>query len=97
MVWPIFFRRFIDDGFCITKGSKSDVEYYGLEHFVKSIKIEKFKYGSKVEYMNLVIIKETYFIKKNISTTKSFRKNKISMLTSHKKSNHKNTPSKTLW
>ena len=25
MVWPMLFKRFIDDGFGITKGSKSDV------------------------------------------------------------------------
>ena len=28
MVWPILFKRFIDDGFGITQGSKSDVEYW---------------------------------------------------------------------
>ena len=53
MVWPILFRHFIDDGFGTTKGSKSDVEYWIMtfNFLVKSIKIDKFKYGSKVEYI----------------------------------------------
>ena len=25
MIWPTFFRRYIDDGFGITKGSKADI------------------------------------------------------------------------
>ena len=28
LIWPILFKRFIDDGFGITKGSKSDYEYW---------------------------------------------------------------------
>ena len=31
VVWPIIFKRFIDDGFGITKGSKTDVEYWIAE------------------------------------------------------------------
>ena len=40
MVWPIFFKRYIYDGFGITKGSKTDVEYWIQEfnNLVKSIK-----------------------------------------------------------
>jgi len=59
MVWPILFRRYIDDGFGITKGSKTNVEYWISEFnkLVESIVIDKFKYGAKVEYMDLVIYK----------------------------------------
>ena len=28
MIWPIFFKRYIDDGFGIAKRSKADVEYW---------------------------------------------------------------------
>ena len=27
LVWPILFKRFIDNGFEVTKGSKQDFEY----------------------------------------------------------------------
>ena len=99
MIWPTFFRRYIDDGFGITKGSKADIEYWILafNSLVKSIKIDKFKYGSKVEFMDLVILKETDFVKKACWTLKSFRKNKIFMRTFRKKVTIKNTPSKILW
>ena len=56
MVWPIFFRCYIDDGFGITKGSKANVDSWIKEfnNLVKLIKIDKFKYGSRVEYMDLI-------------------------------------------
>ena len=52
MVWPIFFRRYIDDGFGITKGSNADVEYWisAFNSLVESIKIDKFTYGSQVDW-----------------------------------------------
>ena len=58
MVWSILFRQYIDDdGLGITKGSKKNVENWISEFnkLVESIVINKFKYGSKVEYMDLVI------------------------------------------
>ena len=63
MVWPIIFKRFIDDGFGITKGSKTDVEYWIAEFnkLVKSIVIDKYKYGPKVEFMDIVIYKGNRF------------------------------------
>ena len=58
MILPTFFR-YIDNGLGITKGSKTDIEYWILafNSLVKSIKIDKFKYVSKVEFMDLVIFK----------------------------------------
>ena len=42
MVWPLLFRRYIDDGFGITKGSKANVEYWISEFnkLVESIEID---------------------------------------------------------
>ena len=99
MVWPIFFKRYIDDGFGITKGSKSNVEYWILEFnkLVTSIKIDKFKYGSKVEHMDLIIFKGNRFHKVDFLASKSFKNHKIFMLTFHKKVLIKNIPSKILW
>jgi len=31
LIWPKVFKRYIDDGFGITKGSKKDVEYWVSE------------------------------------------------------------------
>ena len=31
LIWPIFYKRFIDDGFGITKGNKSEFEYWVSE------------------------------------------------------------------
>jgi hypothetical protein len=28
MIWPVLWKRFIDDGFGVIKGSKSDMEYF---------------------------------------------------------------------
>ena len=99
MIWPTFFRRYIDDGFGITKGSKADIEYWILafNSLVKSIKIDKFKYGSKVEFMDLVIFKGNRFRQKGLLDIKIFRKNKICTRTFRKKVTIKNTPSKILW
>ena len=95
MVWPIFFRCFIADGFVITKGSKSDVhmEYWiaTLNSLVKSIIIDKFNYGSKVEYMDLVIFKGNRFHQEGLFDIKNFQ-NSIPL--SRKKVIIKNTPSK---
>ena len=74
MVWPILFRRYIDDGFGITKGSKTNVEYWISEfnNLLESIVIDKFKYGSKVEYMDLVIYKGNRFYEKGFFDIKVY-------------------------
>ena len=43
--WPALFKRFIDDGFGIMEGNKSDFEYWVSEFNLlrESIKIDKFK------------------------------------------------------
>ena len=69
MAWPILFRPYIDDGFGRTKGSKTDVEFWISEFnkLVESIDKDKFKYGPKVGYMNLVIYKVNRFYNKGFS------------------------------
>ena len=59
LIWPIFYVRFIDDGFEITKGSWKDVEHWIPEFnkLVKSITIDKYRYGMKVAFMDLSIFK----------------------------------------
>ena len=101
MVWPIFFKRYIDDGFGITKGSKSNVEYWILEFnkLVQSIKIDKFKYGPRVEYMDLIIFKGNRFSQSGLFffDIKIFQKPQNLYAYIPQKVIIKNIPSKILW
>ena len=91
IVWPILFKRFIDDGFGITKGSKSDVEYWIAEFnkLVKSIEIDKYKYGPKVEFMDIVIFKGGRFFKNGFFDIKLFQKEQNKYAYIPQKSNHR--------
>ena len=87
MVWPIIFKRFIDDGFGITKGSKTDVEYWIAEFnkLVKSIVIDKYKYGPKVEFMDIVMYIDNRFFTEGFFNQ---QQNKYAYIS--QKSNHRN-------
>ena len=64
LIWPVFFKRFIDDGFGITKGVQEDVVYW-IEKFNKlrkTVQIDKYNWGNAFEYMDLFIYKRTHFI-----------------------------------
>ena len=59
LVWPVLFKRFIDDGFGITFGLRNDVIYW-IEKFNElreSIKIDKYNWGNALDYMDLFIYK----------------------------------------
>ena len=91
MVWPIVFKRFIDDSFGITRGSKTDVEYWIMEFnkLEKSIEIDKYTYGPKVEYMDIVIYKGDRFLKNGFFNIKFFQKQQNKYAYIPQKSNHK--------
>ena len=57
LIWPIFFKRFIDDGFGITKANKSEFEYWVSEFnsLRETITIDKYSYGDSMEFMDLHI------------------------------------------
>ena len=59
LIWPHLFRRFIDDGFGVTKGSKKEFEYWVAQFNLlrDTITIDKFSYGDHVEFMDLLIFK----------------------------------------
>ena len=82
---------FKDDGFGRTKESKANVEYWIKEfnNLVKSIKIDKFKYASKVEYMDLIIFKGNRFHQKGLFDIKIFQKEQNLYAYIPLKSNHK--------
>ena len=57
------FKRFIDDGFGITKANKFEFEYWVSEFNLlrETITIDKFKYGNDVDFMDLFIFKGERF------------------------------------
>ena len=59
MIWPSLWRRFIDDGFGVSKGHKKDVEYFihKFNLMVNTIKIDKFEFGDMVPFLDLCIYK----------------------------------------
>ena len=76
MVWPLLFRHYINDGFGTPKGSKTTVEYWISEFnkLVESIEIDKFKYGPRVEFMDLVIYKGNRFYNNGCFDIKIYQK-----------------------
>ena len=76
LVWPIMFKRFIDDGFGITKGSKTDFEYWVSKFNMlrETITIDKFKYGDEVDFMDLFIFKGEKFKYEGIFDISIFQK-----------------------
>ena len=86
-----FHGEYFQQFFGINKGSKADVEYWIQEfnNLVKSIKIDKFKYGSRVEYMDLIIFKGNRFYQKGLFDIKIFQKEQNLYAYIPQKSNHK--------
>ena len=62
IVWPLLFKRFIDDGFGITKASKTEFEMWVNEFnsLRETITIGKFKYGKLILWICL-FLKEIIF------------------------------------
>ena len=65
LIWPVLFKRFIDDGFGITLGLRNDVIYW-IEKFNElrksiCIKIDKYVWGNALDYMDLFIYKGKNF------------------------------------
>jgi len=63
LIWLVLFKRFIDDGFGITKGNREDVIYW-IEKFnklSKTVQIDKYNWGNALDYMDLFIYKGDAF------------------------------------
>ena len=55
LIWPVLFKRFIDDGFGTTLGLRNDIIYW-IEKFNElreSIKIDIYNWGNALDYMGL--------------------------------------------
>ena len=63
IIWPVLFKRFIDDGFGITEANKEEFEYWIHEFNLlrETITIDKFKYGNDVDFMDLLVFKGERF------------------------------------
>ena len=63
LIWPVLLKRFIDDGFGITKGVREN-EIYWIEKFNelrKTVQIDKYNWGNSLDYMDLYIYKGDAF------------------------------------
>ena len=63
LIWPVLFKRFIDDGFGITKGVREDVIYWikQFNKLRKTVQIDKYNWGNSLDYMDLFIYKSDAF------------------------------------
>ena len=63
LIWPVLFKRFIDDGFGITKGNREDVIYWikQFNKLRKTVQIDKYNWGNSLDYMDLFIYKSDAF------------------------------------
>ena len=63
LIWPVLFKRFIDDGFGITKGDRKDVIYWiqKFNELRKTVQIDKYNLGNALDYMDLFIYKGNSF------------------------------------
>ena len=63
LIWLVLFKRFIDDGFGITKGNREDVIYWieKYNELRKTVQIDKYNWGNALDYMDLFIYKGDAF------------------------------------
>ena len=63
LIWPILFKRFIDDGFGITKGDRKDVIYWiqRFNELRKTVQIGKYNWGTALDYTDLFVYKSNSF------------------------------------
>ena len=75
-MWPILFKRVIDDGFELTKVSKQDFEHWVSEfHMLReTITIDKFKHVDEVDFMDLFLFKGENFKSEGIFDISIFQK-----------------------
>ena len=80
IIWPILFKRFIDDGFGITEANKEEFEFWiqELNLLRETITIDKFKYGNKIDFMDLYVFKGDRFFVDGKFDVSVFQKQKIS-------------------
>ena len=83
IIWPLLYKRFVDDGFGITKANKNEFELWVNEFNLlrESITIDKFKYGNQVDFMDLFVFKEKVFWKMVNLIFPFFKKRKINTCT----------------
>ena len=55
LIWPVLFKRVIDDSFGITKANKNKFEYWIIQFNLlrETITIDKFRKGKAVDFMDL--------------------------------------------
>jgi hypothetical protein len=76
LIWPLLFKRFIDDGFGIMNGSSSDIYYFvnRFNSFFSNITIDKIVIDTYLAFMDLVIFESDRFVKDGRFDVKLFQK-----------------------
>jgi len=95
IIWPILFKRFIDDGFGITEANKDEFEHWIHEFNLlrETITIDKFKYGNDVDFMDLFIFKgERFYVDGKLDVSVFQKAENKYMYISQRKVGIKNTP-----
>ena len=70
LIWPILLKRFIDDGFGITKGNREDVIYWieKSNELRATVQIDKYNWGNALDYMDLFIYKsDSFYLDRKLS------------------------------
>ena len=72
LIGPVLCKRFVDDGFGITKGNRTDVIYWigKFNELRKTIQIDKYNWGNTLDYMDLFIYKgDAFYSDGNLSVS----------------------------
>ena len=66
--WSVLLKTFIDDGFGIFEGTKIKVEYWINQFNLlrETIKIDKWSYGTHIQYIDLEIYRGARFFEKRM-------------------------------
>ena len=96
IIWPLLFKRCIDDGFGITKANKNEFELWVDEFNLlrETITIDKFKYGGRF-YGSFNIFKGESLLQLEYSINLFSKKQKINICIFQLKMVRRNIPSKT--
>ena len=99
LIWPVLFKRFIDDGFGTTLGLWKDVIYW-IEKFNElrePIKIDDYNWGNALDYMDLFIYKGKDFYEGGKLSVSIHQKRQINSCTSPTAPIIKDTQSRTMF
>ena len=99
LIWPILFKRFVDDGFGITKGVREDVVCWiqTFNELRKTIQIDTYNWGNALDYIIFLYTRVARFIRTENFRSLFIKKIQISLCTSLFAPSMKDTLSRTMF